>query len=166
MGRMSEADSALSGKNTGKPRTEESTGIRMEIWKAAFHLIREHPIAGSGTGDVKDALMEQYRERNLVPVYSKKLNAHNQYIQTFVALGLPGFLILVAMLVTPFFSAFRRKEYLYISFLMIFGFSILFESMLETQAGVVFYAMFNTMLFITGREDVIRDTEKVVIAKR
>ena len=43
--------------------------------------------------------------------------------------------------------AFRKKHLLYLLFLGIIAFNLLVESMFERQAGVVFYALFNSFLF-------------------
>lgn len=130
-------------------QSPESTAERLAIWKASTEIIRDHWLLGVGTGDVKDALYVKYAEKSMVSALNKKLNAHCQYLQTFIALGVAGFLFLVLMLVLPGILAIRRKDNLYLVFLGIFAFNILVESMFETQAGVVFYAFFNAFLFIS-----------------
>ena len=133
------ADSAqVSGK---------STADRMGIWNSSLKLIRLHPFLGVGTGDVKDELLDEYRKDNVLPALEQKLNAHNQYLQTFVTLGFAGFLVLVLILMIPAGIAIRNENYLYFGFLLIFGLNMLFESMLEIQQGVIFYAFFNVVLF-------------------
>jgi len=76
-----------------------------------------------------------------------RLNAHNQYLQTYIALGIPGALLLILMLVLPGWLAVRRIHFIYFSFLAVFAFNILVESMLEVQAGVIYYAFFNSLFF-------------------
>ena len=130
-------------------QSPESTAERLAIWKVSTEIIRDHYLLGVGTGDVKDALYVKYAEKSMVSALNKKLNAHCQYLQTFIALGITGFLFLVLMLVLPGIQAIRRKDNLYLVFLGIFAFNILVESMFEIQAGVVFYAFFNAFLFIS-----------------
>jgi len=126
---------------------KKSTSDRISIWKASSEIIRKHMLYGVGTGDVKDELLKEYKIENVTEGFQKKLNAHNQYVQTFVALGIIGFLLLLGMLVLPAWMSIRLEHYLYFSFLLIFGLNIGVESMFETQAGVVFYAFFNVFLF-------------------
>lgn len=146
--RISQAKESLqSVGNQAMDPKRKSTSDRIEIWKAASVLIGKHFIFGVGTGDVKDELLKEYQNENIVEGFQKKMNAHNQYLQTFVALGLAGFLLLVLMLVLPSLIAFKDENYLYFSFLLIFALNIAVESMLETQAGVIFYAFFNTFFF-------------------
>lgn len=127
-----------------------SSAGRIIIWQNSVEIIMDNFLVGVGTGDVKDFLVDKYRENNIKGALKKRLNAHNQYLQTFITLGVIGFLILTLSLVLPVYFAFRHKHYLYLLFLIIFSLNLLVESMLETQAGVVFYAFFNSFLFLTS----------------
>jgi len=148
--RISKADSVISSTSSIQPNSVDGTVARMEIWKVSAGLIKQNFLFGVGTGDVKDVLTESYRQNKLYPILKKNLNAHNQYIQTFIALGLFGFSLLVASLLFPAYRSLRNKDFIYLIFILIFVINILFESMLETQAGVVFYAFFNALLFSKG----------------
>jgi O-antigen ligase len=144
--RVSQAgqDIAESDSQTSAAR---STSDRIGVWKAAFNIIRDHPVFGVGTGDVKNELIMEYHKQNVIPAYEQKLNAHNQYLQTFVTLGFAGFVVLTLTLLFPTISSFREQDYMYSAFLLIIILNIAFESMFETQAGVVFYAFFNVIFF-------------------
>ncbi|TRZ75853.1 MAG: O-antigen ligase domain-containing protein [Bacteroidetes bacterium] len=147
--RMETAGEVIRSDAGNLNQSPESTAERLAIWKASTEIIRDHYLLGVGTGDVKDALYGKYAEKSMYSALNKKLNAHCQYLQTFIALGVAGFLFLVLMLMLPGILAIRRKDNLYLVFLGIFAFNILVESMFETQAGVVFYAFFNAFLFIS-----------------
>jgi len=125
----------------------ESSEVRLLIWKTSCRIIAEHPL-GVGTGDVKDVLIEQYHKAKMSGAEAKRLNAHNQFLQTGIALGFPGLLILLALFAIPAYQCLRQKNFLYLMFLIICGINFLVESMLETQTGVVFFAFFNTLLFV------------------
>jgi O-antigen ligase len=150
--RISRADSALVSSGTLKTNPEDGTIARMEIWKISFGLIGKHLMFGVGTGDVKNVYLQAYEQKNLDSVLKKKLNAHNQYLQTFVTLGFLGFSLLILLLIVPAYGAVRNGNYLYFLFLLIFAVHILFESMLETQAGVIFYSFFNVFLFSVEKD--------------
>ena len=137
----------MTSSKTIQTEPDDGTVARMEIWKISIGLIKQHFMFGVGTGDVKDVFMKAYQQQNLYSIFKKKLNAHNQYLQTFVTLGVFGFSLLVAFLLIPVYRSLRKGDYLYTLFLLIFAINILVESMLETQAGVVFYAFFNAFLF-------------------
>jgi O-antigen ligase len=145
--RFKKAKSVLSEQKISSTETMESNSERLIVWKAAIEVIKENPVFGVGTGDVKDALLSEYQKENRVMVYNMRLNAHDQYLQTYIALGIFGTLLLVIYLVVPAWFAFRKIHFIYFSFLAVFAFNILVESMLEVQAGVIYYAFFNSLLF-------------------
>jgi len=133
------------------PETSKSTSDRIEMWKASLDIIKPNILIGVGTGDVKDELIRKYKEKNIEHALELKLNDHNQYLQTFITLGLPGIVTLLLMLIIPIISALRHSYFLYFFFLLLFMINIFTESMFETQAGVVWYAFFNIILFTANR---------------
>ncbi|MGB0404544.1 MAG: O-antigen ligase family protein, partial [Salibacteraceae bacterium] len=124
----------------------ESTGVRILIWKSALELIKESPIIGVGTGDVKDDLISTYKKNDYTAPYKKNYNAHNQYLQTAVALGAVGLLLLLTLFGTATIMSFIRYNYLYLMFSINMAVSCVTESILEVQAGVVFFAFFTVIL--------------------
>ena len=142
----------LNFDNEINKNTIESTAVRIFIWPVAFELIEENLLFGVGTGDIKDRLLKKYEEKGLSGALEIRLNAHNQYLQTFIALGLVGFLILMACLLLPFILSVRQKNYIYTLFLFIVAVNFLTESILEVQAGVIFYSLFNSFLFFENMD--------------
>lgn len=136
----------LSGIEYSPQKYTESNADRLFVWKSAFEMIKENWLLGAGTGDVKDALLEQYKKDKFIDAYEKKLNSHNQYLETFIGLGIIGFLVLIGMFIIPLITAIKESNYILISFLIIVAFNLLFESMFNTQAGVVFIAFFYNLL--------------------
>lgn len=128
------------------PQASNSTDDRRLVWTAAMALLEEHPWTGAGTGDVKDALLQAYAERGYAEPLRKKLNAHDQYLNTGVALGLGGLFVLVAMVVVPTLFAIRRRNILLVHFLLLNALNWTVESMLEVQAGTIFFAFFAWLL--------------------
>ena len=124
----------------------ESTGVRVLIWKSAVELFKSNPLIGVGTGDVKDELKRTYKKNRYSAAYKKNYNAHNQYLQTGVALGGIGLLILLALFGIPTILSFVRYNYLYLMFSINMVVSCLTESILEVQSGVVFFAFFTVIL--------------------
>jgi O-antigen ligase len=141
------AERALESKLQSDSTAIDGSVARMLIWKSSLEIIREHPIIGVGTGDVNYTLLNKYREHHIVMAEEREYNAHNQYLQTYLGVGITGFLVLIGCLGLALLVAFKYSNPLYLSFILLFAFHILVESMLERQAGVVFYAFFNALLF-------------------
>lgn len=125
-----------------------TSAIRKEIWQTSVNILVQHPF-GVGTGDVKDVLIENYTEVGLNYAAEKELNAHNQFFQTALASGVLGLLVLLVMIIYPLYYAIKNKHIIYIIFLCLMTINFLTEAMLETLAGVVFYAFFNTLFYAT-----------------
>ncbi len=121
--------------------TAESSTSRLMAWKVSHEIIQEHPL-GVGIGDVKPHLLEKYKAHGLTIMYELKLNSHNQYLQTTIAIGIVGGVFLVVLLAGSLVKAYRNRSILAVSFMLLFILHLLVESMLERQAGVLFFAFF------------------------
>jgi O-antigen ligase len=155
--RVSEMKQAI----TSSKSEINSNTSRIAIWKIASKIIAKNTLLGVGTGDVKDALISEYDKQTVDEFTIKKLNAHNQYLQTFIALGLAGILVLLILLCIITYFTWVNKMYDGTLLTLIIAFNMLFESMLETQAGVVFIAFF-LMLYFSNATKNIR-TKKLII---
>lgn len=127
----------------------ESTAVRMLIWKAANQVIAENLLIGVGTGDAKDELIKEYERRGMTGAIKNQLNAHNEFYQVFVSIGLLGFLVFCIQLIVPLIVSIKEKNAIYTFFIIIMILNFLTESMLEAEAGVMFYAFFNSVLCFT-----------------
>ena len=76
-----------------------------------------------------------------------RLNAHNQFIQTTAALGVPGLILLTGVLVSALIFAFRNRDLLLIAFLVVIGLNAMVESILEVSAGVIFFSFLYADLY-------------------
>lgn len=122
--------------------------MRMLKWECCNDLIRASPFVGYGTGDVQDHLQACYTAKKFYPLtlFGARYNAHNQYFETMLAIGLPGLLSLLLALGTGIYVAKNKKNFLLFCFIILFAFCCLTESMLNNLAGVVFYTFFNSLL--------------------
>jgi O-antigen ligase len=141
-------DEVFSVSSSGDTSSGSSTAVRIDIWKASIDLIKKKPFFGYGTGDVENILVEKYKQEGLSVIAEKKLNAHNQFLQTSIAIGLVGTLVLILIFIIPLFYAVRDRKYMYVFFILLIILNLLSESMLERQMGVVFYAFFNSLFFV------------------
>lgn len=146
---------------SGDTSSGSTTAARSEIWKISTKLISEKPFLGYGIGNETSALVKLYNENGFVNFAEKQLNAHNQFLQTSIAIGIVGGLVLLLVLLFPLYFSIRKHHYLYAGFIGLVLFNFLTESMLERQAGVVFYSLFNALFFVVyfekdGNESLIK----------
>lgn len=128
---------------------KSSSGVRIEMWKSSVSLIKENFVFGVGTGDVNRDLQQNFAKERINRAVRDNLNAHNQFIQTQVSLGILGLIALLIGLMYPFYISVRKGKFLYPLFVTILLVNFLTESVLNTQAGVIYFAVLNSVLFIT-----------------
>lgn len=135
----------------GSKKNVESTAERIMTWSASIKLIEENFITGIGNGDARIELKNKYEELGYSEPARLNLNAHNQYLDTTLFIGIFGLLILLSIFMIPILFKNFSKNILLRIFLTIFSLHFLFESMLNTQAGVVYF-MFFFAFFIKNNE--------------
>ncbi len=143
---------ALTAEKTDKTNSE-SSAVRILVWKAASDAFLQNGLLGVGTGDVKDELFSHYKELGYTGALEHKLNAHNQFLQTGIALGYLGFALLLSYFLLPIFISWQQKNYLFVSCSLLIAINCLTESMLEAEAGVIFIAFFQSHLFFRSNKE-------------
>lgn len=76
-------------------------------------------------------------------------NAHNQFSDTIIAVGVMGLILLITFFIYPIFLWIKNKNFdiVFFSLLLIVAFNSLFESVLERQMGIMFFVFFYFLLF-------------------
>lgn len=118
-----------------------SVNLRLLSWDASLHASKTFWPIGTGTGDGQLVLNEYYSGLGIL---GYNVNSHNQYLQTFIELGVPGIASLLFCLFGPLRRAFRYDK-LHFSFMVLFGMMCLTESMLARPKGIAFFAMFQSL---------------------
>lgn len=144
--RISEVFSSVEQAEQQQLKPNSSTAIRLIAWKESTRLIKERPLFGYGTGDVSDRLTERYKKKHYDNLVNRHLNSHNQFLQTAIGSGITGLLYFIFLLTYPIIRL-QKYKFLYVGFLAITVINFATESMLETQAGVVFFAFFITIFY-------------------
>ncbi len=132
-----------------------STTARVEVWGASIDLIRENILFGVGTGDVKDVLVKQYQDLGFDEVKAKKLNSHNQFLQTGVAFGVLGMILLSLIFAEMLRRSLKTRDIVSLSFLTILVLNSLVESILEVEAGVFFFSVFIFLIFSDSQKRIV-----------
>jgi hypothetical protein len=135
------------GSNTAQVvDSSEGSALRMVAWTCSLDRLEMEPF-GAGTGDIKHALMGCYVEKGATEAAKRHLNSHSQILQGAVALGWPGLIACVLLVLAPLMSAWKGRNWMLALFMLLFLVNALVESVLEVQAGVLFFALFLGLLF-------------------
>ena len=128
------------------------------MWAASCQVFVEHPF-GVGTGNVDDFLSDKLNEIGQPHMAAKKLNPHNQFLQTAVEVGVFGLALLIFLAIYGTYVSIQTKNWLLLFVIISLAFNCLFESMLQRQSGIVFYTFWICLLPICFPE--ITKTAKV-----
>jgi O-antigen ligase len=127
---------------TGKPLN--GVALRRAIWVCAMDVVKENPLLGVGTGDGQDALQKAYLNRNFILAGKyNRFNAHNQYLQVAVNFGVIGLVVWLGTMVWLIRG--HRQNWMLLSLMGMLLFSMLTESMLETNKGVLAFSFLTVM---------------------
>lgn len=117
---------------------------RIEHLKAAKNILKENWISGVGIGDVNQEFQKYYEttESKLLP--ENRLRSHNQFLSSWIALGLAGLILMILFFVIPFAKIYQ-PDFLTTILITALLLSFLFEDTLETQAGVTIFSLFYSL---------------------
>jgi O-antigen ligase len=132
------------------PEYNSTTG-RLEIWRESMEILRGNWLIGTGTGDVKDELIKTYEKHQFSYALDKKLNAHNQFLQVWLALGIVGLFLLMGIVAFPFFKWNTSEQPLFALFSSVIILNAMTESILEVQKGVMFFCFVYCILAVKAK---------------
>lgn len=135
----------------GKSDTKQ-TNPRVYIWQYAVEVVEENWLLGTGTGAADVALGKKLEDCDAVfwmgetpyKLADFPYNYHNVFLQNWASYGILGMLFMLYLFLAPL----KRADALAGLFLLLCAVSFSTESMLERQAGVLFFAFFYGALLI------------------
>jgi O-antigen ligase len=141
----------LAGRQTDVARTN-GVSERTYIWEASFNLIERHPIIGIGQGDIVDSLVNEYHKMNWSVGIINKYHCHNQYLQSFVGLGIFGLTALILFIFYPFvFFKQTGTEAKICS--VLFGISLMTDNHTELQQSIIFMTLWLSIFINLKKEE-------------
>lgn len=114
---------------------------RQIMWQCGMELVEGHELIGWGCDGYWEALRERYRAHDFAEGYvPERYNTHNQYLETLIALGMMGVVVLVAMVVMPAVVALQRhsRNLPMLLFTVVYAGCLVFEVMFGRQMGLLF----------------------------
>ncbi|MCX2680699.1 O-antigen ligase family protein [Galbibacter sp. EGI 63066] len=130
--------------NPGEYNATITEKARLKVWDSGLEVVLSQPLFGYGVGDANDVLIEKYKELGYQENYENRYNAHNQFLQTWMQMGIPGLAIMISIFVI-LASRMRRSSNEFSVFLILF-ISLFFESMLVRFNGIVFLSIIIPLL--------------------
>ncbi len=127
--------------------------LRLFLWKTGIGNIRKHNLwwIGAGNGDAQDIQNKKFSEYSAVdtnivnPLLN--LNMHNMYLQSLIMVGIPGLILFIMLVFSPFlYIKYNELGSLILIFNLIACIFMIQESSFQTQAGIIYYSFFS-MLF-------------------
>jgi O-antigen ligase len=145
--------------------SDESNQVRFRLWQHAIDYTKHHPLMGCGVGNWKIASIVY--QRTITNDLYVPIHAHDDFVEVFAELGIPGGLLYLAMFVcivvftykTYFSKAEEDTKLIAVFSLMAFaGYTVdaMFNFPLERPISQMFFAFItavNVGAFIKGREE-------------
>lgn len=126
--------------------SSESTTVRILIWDQCVSLIKDNFLFGVGVGDVIDELVYSYEKSGMTGALEHRLNAHNQYLQTFIGMGVIGLISLLLITIGVLIKAVLQRHFILAILMLLIVINFLVESMLQRSDGTLFYVFFLCLL--------------------
>jgi O-antigen ligase len=114
---------------------------RLARWKSILIKSDQIGFTGVGVSDAQKFISTCYLESGLIVAFDNRYNAHNQFIQTYVELGVLGLISLTFIFLVPLWSFAREGDYYSLSVVLIFLFFGFTESFFLRQKGIVLFTI-------------------------
>jgi len=96
-------------ESIGDVETDESVGIRLQLWRAGLDMVADYPIFGVGVGNFLNAYGATYRAKGSASLY---WSPHNVFIQIVTEMGLVGFSVYLLFIYSIFRINKKTREVL------------------------------------------------------
>jgi len=131
-------------------RGPSSMGERLEGWRAAWTIFKDHPVFGAGVGNFKPIVLRMIAKGEISDNIKKYSQPHNLFLYVMAECGLVGFIAVVGVFAVPLWVmvSLARKDALqrsiaYGGIILIIGFIHfgLTESIFGRNINVSFYVI-------------------------
>ncbi len=126
---------------------------RLNIWAIALQNHEDYLAYGLGTGQSTNYLIDKYRQTGFDYYASMRFNAHNQYLEQLMELGIPGLLFfLLAWMSLPLCAngaAGKRTAWL---FLTLYTFNMFTDIMFGMFCGIALWAVGMVIILLQSNE--------------
>ena len=132
---------------TGNKSLNEKSDERLWLWKSGIEIFNENFWFGVGTGDIDAELKNKYKKYQLQTAADKNLNVHNQYLDIAIKFGIFGLLIFISWMIYSLIISIKKRQFLFLFFLIILFINFFFEVILNSIAGISFFVVFYSLFY-------------------
>lgn len=132
-------------KQINDPNSNVINNSRIRSATCALTNINMSPFFGVGEGDVKQILLDCYKERGFLTQLKEEHNTHNYYLNRLLSGGIIMLILFLIMFFTLFRVAYKNKDYLFLVILFVFLFNLLFENIFSVAFGVFSFAFITSI---------------------
>ena len=133
--------------------TAHDHNVRLNIWGTALENPKDYSLYGLGAGQSFQYLQNKYIEKGLIRY--QNFNSHNQYIEEWIELGIPGLIFFIlAWLSLPFCTKKRARKSANM-LLTLYALNMLTDCMFGRFDGIILWAVW--MLLIRLQADTQTD---------
>lgn len=124
----------------------DSSSVRLDIWQNTYALWKDNPILGTGPSDVRAEIKTELFKKGILDFANGNYNMHNQFLESFIGLGIIGLITIIALLFFSLSNAIKYKSILLLYLISIIAVNFFFESILNRQSGLFFFLFFLSLL--------------------
>jgi hypothetical protein len=125
---------------------------RVFSFRGGLDLFRQHWQSGMGMGDVKQGMLEWYGKQAPFLKPYEQLMPSNELLFMGVSAGILSFIVMLTILVYPFFMR-TLRGFMWIAFNALMCMVSMYEIGLQTQYGVFLYGFFGVFFFTMAVSD-------------
>ncbi len=122
---------------------QQSMISRFAAAQVGLQAANKKALFGYGTGMSNDVLLKNLEAKGYTNLVSFHMHTHNQFIKTYLDLGLFGLIPLIIWLLYLLVTANKTKNNLLFWFAILIVINCATDDMLDIQAGVVYFLFFS-----------------------
>lgn len=133
---------------------QNSTSIRIGIYKCVIKTIKKSPIIGFGWGESNQKLINCYKDNNNF-LFKGRYNSHNQYLSFILNGGIIALFLFFLFLKKILKDSVNNKDYIFTSIIVLFITLFFTENILERQSGVILFIFIMSFFKLTNNKKLI-----------
>lgn len=130
----------------------EDVNNKLLQWQSGIEANKNF-LFGNGIGDANQSIFDSYIQNGLHDYAAKEYNAHNQYIQTYVGMGIVGLALLLFIFYFYFREFYQKRSLLGFTLLFLTFILYITESYLERHNGIVTLVFFICFFMVQDTKD-------------